>query len=202
MDELMVKTEPRQYTNKTLIKATKEIDAIGDKIRSQLFKVAATIAAVDTAEAYKEDGFASVHEWVTDAFGWAKTRSYELLKIGREWTTTITDKTGKIIGYCSDIDSRYGTTQIGVMIPAGHELAAELHETGVINPGMTAKQLKKAIADAMKDETDETPEEPEETAETEETEETEDIIVWVHDDSGNVYKIPSSVLMQYKAGNE
>lgn len=196
MEEMIVRSETRrEYTNKALIKATKEIDAIGDKIRGNLFKIAATIAAVDTAEAYKEDGFTTVHEWVKDAFGWEKSRSHDLLKIGRDWTTTITDKSGKIIGYCSDIDSRYGTTQIGIMIPIGHETAAELHETGVINPGMTIKQLKAAIAKATKE--DEPAEEPETEEITEEPEVTDELIR-VTDADGNAYDIPVSVLAAYR----
>lgn len=199
MEEIILRSAEFKFTNKELEKATKEISALGDKIRESYFKVAAKIAAVDSAECYKEDGFGSVHDWTEAVFGWKKTRSYELLNIGREWTTTITDKNGKLVGYCSDLNPGYSTSQVAAMLPAGHALASDLNASGKITPEMPVKKIKAVIAAEMKTDEETASEDTaaEEETDTEDTAEN-DPLIRVTDEEGTEYEIPASVLMQYK----
>lgn len=197
MEEIMKVTEKREFVNKELAKATKEIDALGDKIRESYFKVAAKIAAVDSSECYKEDGFSSVHEWTETVWGWKKTRSYELLNIGREWTSTILDKNGKVVGYCSDINPAYTTSQVAALIPAGHAAAVDLDAEGAVSPAMSVKKIKAVVSALLKGTETEEPETEEPETEEAETAENETLIR-VTDENGVEYEIPESVLAKYR----
>lgn len=195
MEEIMLRNpEIPAFVNKDLAKATKEISALGDKIKESYFKVAAKIAAVDASECYKEDGFSSVHEWTETVWGWKKTRSYELLNIGREWTSTVLDSKGKIVGYCSNIAPGYSTSQIAAMIPGGHALAADLDADGEITPSMSVKKIKEVISAHTKGDETEEAAEIEDTEEAAETEDTEIPRIRVMDTHGNAYEVPADIL--------
>ena len=154
MNEIVVatpKTVAPTFTNKALNTATQKVFKIGETVRKCAFETAVIIASVEASECYKEDGFNNVHEWTKAAFGFQKSASYSLLKIGREYVREITDpKTGKIKGYASnllpeDTEKDFSTTQIEKMLPAGHAFAAELVEREEITPDMTCKEIGKII---------------------------------------------------------
>ena len=154
MNEIAIvtpKTAAPTYTNKTLNTATQKVYKIGETVRKCAFETAVIIASVESSECYKEDGFNNVHEWTNAAFGFQKSASYTLLKIGREYVREITDsKTGKIKGYMSnllpeDAEKDFSTTQIEKMLPAGHAFAAELVEREEITPDMTCREIGKII---------------------------------------------------------
>lgn len=141
---------PQVYTNKALNTATQKVYKIGETVRRCAFETAVIIAAVDESECYKDDGFNNVHEWVSAAFGWQKSTSYTLLKIGREYVREVKDAKGKIKGYTSnllpeDSEKDFSTTQIEKMLPAGHAFAAELVEREEITPDMTCREIGKII---------------------------------------------------------
>lgn len=154
MNEIAIvtpKTAAPTYTNKALNTATQKVYKIGETVRKCAFETAVIIASVESSECYKEDGFNTVHEWTNAAFGFQKSASYTLLKIGREYVREITDsKTGKIKGYMSnllpeDAEKDFSTTQIEKMLPAGHAFAAELVEREEITPDMTCREIGKII---------------------------------------------------------
>lgn len=154
MNEIAIvtpKTAAPTYTNKALNTATQKVYKIGETVRKCAFETAVIIASVESSECYKEDGFNNVHEWTNAAFGFQKSASYTLLKIGREYVREITDsKTGKIKGYMSnllpeDAEKDFSTTQIEKMLPAGHAFAAELVEREEITPDMTCREIGKII---------------------------------------------------------
>lgn len=192
------------FINKALSTATTRIFKIGESVRKSAFEVAAIIATVDESECYKEDGFNTVHEWTEKTFGIKKTASYSLLRIGREWTRAITNKSGKIIGYESNLlpennGADFNTSQVEKMLPVGHAYAGELVENGTITPDMTCKQIEKIIKsfNTPEDEPEEkTVEEPPED-ETE-VEESPEHYVIVTDSTGARYNVPFEVLDQYR----
>ena len=137
----------------------------------------------------------NVHEWAMKTFGFKKSASYTLLKIGKEYTETIKNSKGSIVGYTSnllpDSETDFTTTQIEKMLPAGHLVDSE-----EITPDMTCKEIEAIVKKALNPEETETEETETEETETEETETKETIRVY--DENGNTYIIPVSVLNQYK----
>lgn len=198
MDEMVMVVRKPEYMNKGLNEATKKIQALGDGIRKAYFTVAAIIAKVDREALYELDGFKNVHEWTEKEFGFKSSRSYSLLTIGQKWTDEVLDKRGHVTGHVAVIDPNFSTTQIEKMLPAGRDKAEELYEAGVIRPEMSAKEIEKAIKEALNPKEEEA--EELETVEEPETEETPtpEICVRVTDENGTEYEIPESVLMQYK----
>ena len=131
-------------------------------------------------------------------FGFKSSRSYSLLTIGQKWTEEVLDKQGHVTGHVAIIDPNFSTTQIEKMLPAGKDKAKELYEAGVIRPEMSAKEIEKAIKEALNPKEEEA--EELETVEEPEAEETPtpEICIRVTDENGTEYEIPESVLMQYK----
>ena len=165
--EMMITTTDRNvlsFQNKKLQNATMQIMQIAGKIRNNWFEVGAIIAMVDAQELYKDDGFNNVHEWTTRAFNIKKTMSYDLLKIGKEYTREILSDKGCTIGYeCNlmvpDSSENFALTQVIRMLPAGHEKAQELVSAKVITPEMSSTAIGKVIKGLNE------PEEPEEETE-------------------------------------
>lgn len=176
MDLITVKNTEVSFTNKELTKATNAIFKLGDAIKKNLYNVAYIMAKVEETECFKDDGFNNVHEWSVKTFGFKKSASYSLLKIGKEYTKEITtDNNGKVrvIGYGSNLvdnetEEDFTTTQIECMLPLGHETAELLVDTEEITPAMSCKEIKKIV---KKWRDGDEPEETEETTEPEETEE-------------------------------
>lgn len=144
------------YSNKTLNTATQRVFKIGETVRKCAYETAVIIAYVNETECFKDDGFNSVHEWTESAFGFKKTASYALLKIGKEYVRKITDGNGKVKGYKSNLlpeesEKDFSTTQIEKMLPAGHAFAAELVERGEVTPDMTCREISKVIKSYMSD---------------------------------------------------
>lgn len=198
------------YSNKMLATATEKVFKIGETVRKCAFETAAIMAQVDAAECFKDDGFNSVHEWAMKTFGFKKSASYTLLRIGKEYTRQIINARGKVEGYGSNLlpesaETDFTTTQIEKMLPGGHDLAVELVESEEITPGMTCKEIEKVIKahtapepeDPEQDET-----EPEQDGGGANKPEPETVIVAVIDTDGYVteprYKIPVEVLEKYR----
>lgn len=164
------------FTDKTLQNATMKIFQINEAIRKNYFAIAFIVAGVDSAEAYKADGFKDVHEWTSKTFGYKKSMSYDMLKIGREYTREMLNKSGKVAGYeCNllpaDSSDNFRTSQVIKLLPLGREMAGELVERGEVTPDMTVR----AIADVVKGYTTSDDEEPAETAEPEEPAEPQEV---------------------------
>lgn len=167
MEEIKAITT-REYTNKTLAKATATINKLGNQIRRNLLEVAAVVAAVDEAEAYKDDGFQTVHEWTAEAFGFKKSSSYNMLRVGGEFLTI---QNGKVMG-SNLLDSYengdFNATQLVEMLPLGQPVAREAVQSGTISPDMTVKEVRAAVRELTRD-----PEEVEDEEQEAQTEEQE-----------------------------
>lgn len=177
MEELIITAEHKQiaFSNKELQNASMAIFKIAENIRTRWFEIAAIVAMVDSKELYKDDGFADVHEWVNKTFAFGKSTSYDLLKVGKEYVREVYNKSGKVIGYeCNLVpegSDNFSTTQVRRMLPAGHELAAELVADGEITPDMTTTKIAKIVKAHISPETeDEAPTEDTEDTENEEQE--------------------------------
>lgn len=172
MEEIIMGTQGEiRFVNNNLQKATNDMFKLGAEIRKCALATAVIIAKVNDMECYKDDGFNSVHAWTEKTFGFKKSASYTLLKIGKEYIREIiSPNSGKVTGYMSnllpaDAEKDFTTTQIEKMIPGGHDLALDLVSSGEITPDMTCKEIEKIIKSHTKPEED-TPEEVVEEAET------------------------------------
>ena len=154
----MINTNDRNslsFINKKLQNATMQIMQIAGKIKNNWFQIGAIIAEVDREELYKEDGFSNVHEWTQRAFNIKKTTSYDLLRIGKEYTRELTTEKGRITGYECNLlpensEANFTTTQVMKMLPAGHDKVQELVDSKVITPDMTSTAIAKVIKDLKK----------------------------------------------------
>lgn len=138
------------FINPQLHKATEAIFKLGDAIRINQYQVAAIIAGVDSTECYKDDGFDSVHDWATKTFGFGKSQSYDLLKIGREYTRKLVNDRGRTTAYECNLlpegaNENFTASQVAKLLPVGHDKAEELVKSGVVNPRMTCKEIAKAV---------------------------------------------------------
>lgn len=148
------------FSNKDLQNATMTIFKIAENIRTRWYEIAAIVAMVNAKECYKDDGFADVHEWVNKTFSFGKSSSYDLLRIGNEYVREVTNKAGKVVGYeCNLVPEgspNFSSTQVRRMLPAGHDLAAQLVNDGEITPDMNTTKIAKVIkAHLSPDATDE-----------------------------------------------
>lgn len=209
-----------EFANKNLRTATAKIYKIGETVRKCAYETAYIMAQVDETECYKDDGFNSVHDWTMQTFGFKKSASYTLLRVGKEYTRTLIGSNGKVKGYGSNLFGEdeimgtgdFTTTQIEKMLPGGHELAVELVESGEITPDMTCKEIERVIKSYTKPETETEPEPETETeSETETEPETEieyAIVAVINNETGTftqngefgtvLYKIPVDVLEMYR----
>lgn len=203
MTEMIItNTATPTFINKELQNATNKVLKIGATVRKCAFETAYIMAQVDAKECYKEDGFNNVHDWAMKTFGFKKSASYTLLKVGKEYTRVIEDAKGKVKGYGSnlieDSEDDFTTTQIEKMLPAGHELAVELVEDGQITTDMTCKEIEKVIKAHTKPETENDDGDETENEENENKENSEKEKIVVTDEWGNKYEIPVKVLNKYK----
>lgn len=219
MTEMIMKMENvPTYTNKELNRATVKIIRLGEKVRKAAFETAAVMASVDMSECYKDDGFNSVHEWAMVTFGFKKSTSYSLLKIGKEYTRQRLNANGKPDGYEDNLlpensADGFNTSQVEKMIPLGHAAAKELVEEKAITPQMSAKKIGQYVKDYLSAEDEDEPtgkgevngKEPKEDVEKEVVEAVEGEIVddsaelvEVWDKAGVLYEIPVDVLKKYR----
>lgn len=155
----------RTYMDRNLQDVTNKVYAIGDNIKNEVYKIAWLIAMVDARGMYANDGFETVHAWTAQAFGFKKTLSYNLLKIGNEYTREVISRKSKVTGYCSNLlpvpvemDENgkplpsepapikdFSVSQLSAILPVGHREAEDLVRDQVITPDMTVKQIKDIV---------------------------------------------------------
>ena len=150
MNDIIEMTTELTYTNEKLNRATRDILKYGKAVRNNLFAIAHTIAEVDASECYKDDGFNNVTEWAEKSFGFKKSNTYDLLKIGKEYTRERLSDKGNVVGYESNLlpsgaGVDFTTTQIGKMLTAGRDLVVELVDGEEITPEMSCREIAKVI---------------------------------------------------------
>ena len=159
MNDIIEMSTELNYTNEELNKATREVIKYGKSIRNNLFAIAHIIAEVDASECYKDDGFNNVTEWAEKSFGFKKSNTYDLLKIGKEYTRARLSAKGNVVGYESNLlpenaGEDFTTTQIGKMLSAGRDVVVELVDNEEITPDMSCREIAKVIKAHTKSEDD------------------------------------------------
>lgn len=132
------------------------------------YEIAALITKVENDDLYAGDGFNDICDYSKRCFGFEKTTTYNLLKIGRffiEETENGDIKT--VLTHIKDKD--YTVSQVIKMLPLGIDRAKELTNDGVITSDMSCRQIEKVVKQNLKrlepvvDDEDDDPEEFDDT---------------------------------------
>lgn len=146
MNDIIIRTnEIPTFANKKLNAATKKIAKIGTTVRKNLFELGAVLSEVDENELYIDDGFKNVAEYAEKTFGIKKSTTYNLVRIGSEFTAPELES-----NLPHDEGNDFTTTQIVKTFPIKeHEKIVELVEAEIITPDMTCKEIEKAVKAAL-----------------------------------------------------
>ena len=191
-------------TNKNLARATEKIYKLADTMRKSAYEVAVIIANVEVNQWFLDDGFEDIHAWTAKMFGFKKSASYNLLKIGKEWSRTVLNEAGKPVAYRSiltdaDAPIDFTTSQVALLLPEGIAAAKELVEEEVITPEMTCEDIRKKLKELHEPKPKHTDPDTEDDQEDSEPEQAEaEPMKLVTDGNGHEYMIPISVLAQYE----
>lgn len=150
MDNMIpVVSSVRTYNNQELQNATDSIRALGEQVKANMFAIAFTINRVNTERLFEQDGFRNVHEWTAEAFGYKKSMSYNMLKIGMIYVKSETLPDGSVV-YSSNLPrpnnaDDFNATQVARMLPLGWNTARQMVEDGIITSDMSANDISKIV---------------------------------------------------------
>ena len=206
---LEITTISRNYVSKRLEKNSQRILKCAESIDSKMFEVAAIIAETAKAAAednsvLSEDGFKNVHEWTEAAFGFKKSMSYSLLKIGQNFTV----KDGKY--RCNlttedvngiEIYVNFTTSQVFQMLSFDEVMVRDAVYKKLITAEMSCREIAKKLKEIKMAISMAEAAEAAEAAEETEAAETEVVnnFVDVWDSEGVCFHVPHDILMQYIA---
>ena len=193
------------YKDASLVKATRTILSLAESMRTTAFSTAIVIAQVHEQQCFRKDGFKNVHEWTSSAFGLAKSQSYNLLKIGTEWTAPITGTDGKVIAYRSILypfveegDPDFNVSQLALLLPLGKNDAINLVKERKIRSTMSIAEMRKIVNSLKPQKEDEEDNIGEGNGNANESAgEVIEKRVYVTDEQGTVYAVPVEVLKKY-----
>ena len=107
------------FKNEELKEATRRIYEIGEGVKRYSYEVAHIIYEVNHNESYKQDGFKNVSMWAETMFGFKKSATYNLLKIGENFILKYENENGQV-EYTSKFAANgndFSITQLSRMLP-------------------------------------------------------------------------------------
>ena len=155
--ELMVTNNRPMFSNKQLVKATEQLIAIAQNIRTRQFDIAAILADVEVNNLYKDDGFSSCAEYAETVFGMKKSLAYALIRIGKDYTRPVLNNAGRCIGHASCLvpaanpDKQdaplvdFTTTQIERMLALPRDTVINLVSEGKLSPSNTVREIIEVV---------------------------------------------------------
>lgn len=164
INEIMLNTkELPTFTNKALNVATKKIATITTKVGKSLYEIAHILNGIETKKLFEEDGFKNTADYAIQTFGYKKSMAYNLIKIGKEYTSPETLESN-----LPHEEKDFSTSQIVEVLPLkDREKVVELVEQGEITPDMSCREIKKVVKSLTAVEEVEKDEEVEEVGEVE-----------------------------------
>lgn len=157
MTELIPVTNRPVFNNPSLEKYTVALMKLDYQIRQHQFDIAYLLGEIQTQGLYKDDGFENCAEYAMVTFGMQKTKAYELIDIGQQYTRPIRDTRGKVKGHCSNLlpiphpelmDAPvidFTPNQIARLRTLGRDKIISLIESGEITPSMTSRKLDEVV---------------------------------------------------------
>ena len=107
------------FKNEELKEATRRIYDIGEGVKRYSYEVANIIYQINRNESYKQDGFKNVSMWAETMFGFKKSATYNLLKIGENFIIKYDNENGQV-EYSSKFAANgndFSITQLARMLP-------------------------------------------------------------------------------------
>lgn len=117
-------------------------------INEDCFAIAALVAKVEDDNLLYNDDFDDICDYVKKCFGFEKTTTYNLLKIGREYLVTF--ENGNIQTLLKHGVRDYSISQVIKMLPLGVDKAKELTRDEVITPDMSCRKIEKIVKQNLK----------------------------------------------------
>ena len=157
MTDLIPVTNRPVFNNPTLEKYTGMLMNLDSKIRTHQYDIAYLLGEIQTKGLYKDDGFENCAEYAMVTFGMQKTKAYELIDIGQQYTRPICDTRGKVKGHCSNLvpiphpelmDAPvidFTPNQIARLRSLGRDKILSLIESGDLTPSMTSRKLDEVV---------------------------------------------------------
>lgn len=212
--ELMVTNNRPMFSNKQLVKATEQLIAIAQNIRTRQFDIAAILADVEVNNLYKDDGFSSCAEYAETVFGMKKSLAYALIRIGKDYTRPVLNNAGRCIGHASCLvpaanpDKQdaplvdFTTTQIERMLALPRDTVINLVSEGKLSPSNTVREIIEVVKANKVDllpATQEQEPEPEVEVQEQEPEQEQEVQasrVLLVDETHNVSDIPATTMIK------
>ena len=136
-------------TNPELKRITNIIRNSCKTITGYTYKIAALITKVENDDLYASEGFADICDYTKSCFGFEKTTTYNLLKIGRFFIEET--ENGDIKTVLTRIEDKdYTVSQVIKMLPLGIDRAKELTSDGVITSDMSCRQIERIVKQNLK----------------------------------------------------
>ena len=213
MFDLISTTSAVTFKNKTLNSTTVKILSLAEDMRKSALETAFLMSMIAESKVYLEDGFKSANEWAEKTFGLQKSQSYNLIKVGKEWTIPLRNDKGRVIGYASKLyqytDMKHGdfnSTQLIVLSVLDFQTVADWVKSGKISPLTSCADLRKLVTETKKGKTESAETEGAETEGTE-TEggkvvEVQYQTITLKDERGYLYEIPIKVAEKYKVASK
>ena len=199
------------FKNEELKEATRRIYEIGEGVKRYSYEVAHIIYQVNRNESYKQDGFKNVSMWAETMFGFKKSATYNLLKIGENFIVKYENENGQV-EYTSKFVANgndFSITQLSRMLPLiadGISVDSFITENE-IEYNTSANRISELVKMARGIE-EKKPDDKQEEKEPEDIEEQffeiieNDAKTEVTDLVGNKYMIPNKILEKYLVINK
>ena len=134
--------------DETLKRITLSIVDSCKTVTGNMFKIAALLARVEKDDLLINEDFASVIEYAKKCFGFEKTTTYNLLKIGHDFIKETED--GNVETVLTYLNDDYNVSQVIKMLPLGIDKAKELTHDGVITSDMSCRQIERIVKQNLK----------------------------------------------------
>ena len=205
----------KQYISKRLEKATDTIFKCADGINSKSFEICYKIAEV--AKAAKEDnsilssdGFKNVAEWCENAFGFQKSSTNYMERIGKQFIIKNGSRyTTNFVSESQEGYIEFSYAQLVKMLPfckPDDTMVRDCIFKGIVTNTMSCREIERILKEVQESIAEPTTEVVDDTEVAEESAnaETEDSTVYVEvwDGAGVCFRIPHDVLMQYIAEDQ
>ena len=211
----------RHFVSKRLETTTAQILQCADSINSKQFQIAAILADTVKASAedstvFSADGYKNVSEFVEDVFGFQKSMTNNLVRMGQTYITKVGKRyiTNLLIPTENENEctfAEFSSSQVCKMLPHSEAMVRHLAYHGVINPKQSCRELERVLKLAkayaenhqgnfsdIQSIDDLTETETETETETTTKEGKPELTVTLWDKDGHEYIIPQKVLDKYK----
>ena len=143
--EMITSYDYSSIKNEELRKITNIIRNSCTAITGYTFKIAALVVKVEENDLYIEDGFSDIVDYVKRCFGFEKSTTYNMLKIGRFFIDYYQERDVYETALKHEAGNDFSISQVIKMLPLGIEKAKELTHDDVITPDMSCRQIERIV---------------------------------------------------------